>query len=47
LTLLFVGCQSVIKVDKSDNQIIITKPDEEANVKTFAYDAVYDTDSLQ
>jgi len=34
-------------VDKQDNQVTITKPDEEMNVKTFAFDAVYDTDSLQ
>ena len=34
-------------MDKQDNQVTITKPDEEMNVKTFAFDAVYDTDSLQ
>jgi kinesin family member 17 len=38
---------SCVKVDKNDNQINIVKPDEEANVKSFAYDAVYDTDSQQ
>ena len=38
---------SCLKVEKGDNQINIIKPDEAANVKSFTYDAVYDTDSLQ
>lgn len=42
-----LGCMSCLKVEKGDNQINIIKPDEEANIKSFAYDSVYDTDSLQ
>ena len=37
----------MLNVDKSDNQMTIKKPEDEANYKSFAFDAVYDTDSLQ
>lgn len=40
------GCQSVLKVDKANNQVTIVKPDEDGQVqRDFAYDSVYDTDS--
>ena len=40
------GCQSVLKVDKVNNQVTIVKPDEDGHVqRDFAYDSVYDTDS--
>ena len=34
-------------MDKSDNQIALIKPEDESNSKSFAYDAVYDVDSIQ
>ena len=44
-----LGCKSVIKVDKAQNQIELRKPDEsdQGVTKDFAYDSVYDCDSLQ
>ena len=45
---LQLGCKSVISVDKKQNQIELKKPDNEGGLsKDFAYDSVYDTDSLQ
>lgn len=38
---------SCLKVENRDNQINIIKPDDAVNMKSFSYDAVYDTDSLQ
>ena len=34
-------------MDSRDNQIVLVKPEEEGNQKSFAFDAVYDQDSLQ
>ena len=36
-----------MKVDSRDNQIVLMKPEDESNQKSFTFDAVYDHDSLQ
>lgn len=41
------GCQSIVGVDKGYCQINLTKPNSGEIPKTFAYDAVYGSDSLQ
>lgn len=42
-----LGCKPVLKVDKSQNQIELIRPDNEGPNKDFAYDSVYDVDSKQ
>lgn len=44
---LGLGCKSVVRVDKRQNQIELNKPDGDKMSKDFAYDSVYDTDSQQ
>lgn len=41
------NCQSIATVDSSSNQIVILNPNEKENVKTFAFDSVFSTDSEQ
>ena len=35
------GCLSIIQSDEASNQISIRKPEEEDNVKAFAFDSVF------
>ena len=40
------GCESVLKVDKQNNQVTIMNPHDEGSMgRDFAYDSVYDVDS--
>lgn len=38
-------CNKIIEVDKSLNQISITKPDDKDTIKTFRFDEVFDENS--
>lgn len=43
-----LGCKSVVRVDKNQNQIELYRPEENGGMsKDFAYDSVYDTDAQQ
>ena len=43
-----LGCKSVVRVDKKQNQIELYRPEDSGGIsKDFAYDSVYDTDALQ
>ena len=43
-----LGCKSVVRVDKDQNQIELQRPDGNNNMcKSFAYDSVYDIDAQQ
>ena len=42
-----LNCQTIVKVDKTNNQIELTRVDEQAPPKGFAYDSVYDEDAEQ
>ena len=42
------GCESIIDIDKSTNQVLLKPPESEgADSKIFAYDAVYGIESTQ
>ena len=43
-----LGCKSVVRVDKNQNQIELYRPDDNNHMsKDFAYDSVYDIDAKQ
>ena len=43
-----LNCQTIVKVDKTNNQIELSRADEDgAPSKDFAYDSVYDADAEQ
>ena len=42
-----MNCKNVLRVDKDNNQVELTKPElESAPTKDFAFDSVYGPDSL-
>ncbi len=41
------GCNSIVNVDDPNNQISLIKPDEQDNVKNFAFDHVFGENSQQ
>jgi hypothetical protein len=41
------GCQSVVQITESDHQIILVKPGEADNTKSFAFDRVFGEASQQ
>jgi len=41
------GCLSIVQQDEGNNQISIRKPDEEENIKSFAFDSVFNEASEQ
>lgn len=41
------GSYSVVKMDIKNNTVELKSPDDNVPLKNFAYDSVYDCDSLQ
>jgi chromosomal replication initiation ATPase DnaA len=41
------GCQSAVQITESDNQIILVKPGEVDNTKSFTFDTVFREESQQ
>lgn len=41
------GCLSIVSPDEANNQISIRKPEEEDNIKSFAFDSVFNEASEQ